>query len=176
VREESVPVPILIEIFDLKERLALLRKRAGQEKLKLPTDAARYMTQNIQSNASQVESAITRLMARSSVSGTEITLKYTQQTLADLTAAEASKVAADPLEKLLSQPFGTKLAKSKHQDPTSEDRHFVFCLPETRDGRKTRRVRHELQVNMRERERDRLARWDAFERESECRAKKRKQG
>ena len=56
------------------------------------------------------------------------------------------------------------------------DRSFVFCLLKTREGRKISRVRQELEVNMREREREQLARRDAYERELERRAKKRKRG
>ncbi len=174
MREESVPILILTP--DLATRVGILRKKAEQIKVKLPKEVALYIAQNVRSNASALEGALVRLMAHSSVTGTEITLKYTQQVLANLIAAEARKVTVDPLQKLLSQPFGTKVAKSKCQDPAAEDRHFVFCLMETRDGRKTSRVRHELQVNMRESERERLARRDAYERELERRAKKRKLG
>ena len=52
-------------------------------------------------------------------------------------------------------------AKIKRQGPTAADRHFVCCV---------------LEVNMRESERERLARWDAYERGLERRAKTRKQG
>jgi hypothetical protein len=174
VEEKSVPLLMLTP--DLATRVGILRKKAEQIKVKLPKDVALYIAQNIRSNASALEGALVRLMAHSSVTGTEITLKYTQLVLANLIAAEARKVAFDPLQKLLSQPFGTKEAKVRRQDPTTEDRHFVLCLMETQNGRKTRRVRHELQVNMRESERERLAGWDAYERELERRAKKRKQG
>jgi hypothetical protein len=176
VREESVPVPILIEVFDLQERIAHLRKRARQQNVTLPTDVARYTAQNIRSDASALEGALIRLMAHSSVTGTEITLKYTQKVLANLIAAETHKVAVNPLEKLLSQPIGAKLAKIRCQDPAAPDRHFVFCLMETRDERKARRVKLELQVNMRESEREELARRHSYELELERRTKNRKQG
>jgi hypothetical protein len=172
VREESVPNPL---IRDLAIKIAALQKRAEQEKVILPTDVALYIAQNVRSNASALEGVLVRLMAHSSVTGTEITLKYTQQVLAKFIAAEARKAAFDPLQQLLSRPLGTKEAKIRPQDPTAEDRHFVFCLQGTRAERKISQVRHELQVNMRESERERLARRDAYERELERRAKKRKQ-
>ena len=55
-------------------------------------------------------------------------------------------------------------------------KEIAQCSVKTREGRKTSRVRHELEVNMRESERERLARWDAYERELERRSKKRKLG
>jgi hypothetical protein len=170
VREESVPIQ---QIRDLAIKVAALRKRAEQKKVILPTDVALYIAQNVRSNASALEGALVRLMAHSSVTGTEITLKYTQQVLANFIAAEARKVAVDPLQKL-SLPLSTKEAKIRRQDPAAEDRYFVFCLLGIPDEGRTSRVRHELQVNMRESERERLARWDAYEHELERRAKKRK--
>jgi hypothetical protein len=76
---------------------------------------------------------------------------------------------------LLSQGFGRKEAKIKFQDPIAADRQFVFFL-KIRDGRKASRVRHALEVNLRESERQRLAHGDAYERDLERRSKKRKQG
>ncbi|MGA7424386.1 MAG: DnaA/Hda family protein [Candidatus Sulfotelmatobacter sp.] len=174
MREESVFNLILTP--DLEARVAVLRKKAEQVKLVLPTDVALYIAQNVRSSASALEGALVRLMAHSSVTGTEITLKYTQQVLANFIAAEASRAALDPLQKLLSQPIGPKSAQFKRPHPTEEDEHFVFCLLGIRDERKTSRARRELQVNMRESERERLARRDVYERELERRAKKRKQG
>ncbi len=169
--EESVPIP---QIRDLAGRVAALQKRAGQQKVVLPIDVALYIAQNVRSNASALETALIGLLAQSSVTGTEITLKYTQQVLANFIATEARKLDVDPPQKRLSLPLGTKEARIRPQDPTAADRDFFICLLGTRGDRRTSRVRLELQVNMRESERERLARRDAYEREMERRAKKRK--
>ena len=171
MREENVPIPM---IRDLAIKVTALQKRAKQLKLILPSDVALYIAQNVRSNASALEGALARFMAHSSVTGTEITLKYTQRLVANFIAAEARKLAVDPLQQLLSPPLSTKEAKIRPQDTAGEDHHFVFCLQGTRDERKISRVRHILQVNMRESERERLALRDAYERELERRAKKRK--
>lgn len=94
--------------------------------------------------------------------------------LANFIATEARKLDVDPPQKRLSLPLGTKEARIRPQDPTAADRDFFICLLGTRGDRRTSRVRLELQVNMRESERERLARRDAYEREMERRAKKRK--
>jgi len=173
MRDESAPN--MIPTPDFEAIVANLRKKAEQVKVKLPADVALYIAQNVRSNARALDLALIRLIAHSSLTGTAITLTYTQRVLKNFIDAQAHKVTVDPLQKLLSQQFGTKEAKIK-RDPTVADSDVVFCLLKIRDGRKTSRVRHELEVNMRESERVRLARRDVYERELECRAKKRKQG
>jgi hypothetical protein len=174
VTEKSVPN--LIQAFDLEAIVASLRMKAGQVKVKLPRDAALYIARNLRSNARAMESALMRLIAFSSTTGTAITLAYTQRVLKNFIDAHAGTGTVDPFQRSLSQQLVSKEAKVRPQGSTSADRQFVFCLLKIRDGRKTSRVRHELEVNMREGERERLARRDGYERDLERRAKKRKQG
>jgi Bacterial dnaA protein len=178
-------VPHLVLTSDLDARVAFLRKTAAQIKLILPEDVTLYLAQNVRPNANTLEGALVRLMAHSSVTGTKITLQYTQHVLANFIAAEARKAGVDPLQELPSlgsgkkasgtRGFGAREARVKGPDLAEADRHLVFCLVKTRGGRKTIQVRHELEVNMRESERERLARRDVYERELECNTKKRKQ-
>jgi len=173
VGEETIPN--LIPARYLETLVARLQKEAEQEQVKLPTDVALYITQNVRSNARALRGALVRLIAYSSLTGTAITLANTQRVLKNFIDGQAREVTAYPLRELLSQQFGTNEAKIK-RDPIAADNDFVFCLLKTQDRRKTSRVRHELEVNMRESERERLARRDVYERELERRVKKRKQG
>jgi hypothetical protein len=168
MQADSVPHPVLTP--DLDARVVFLRKTAAQIKLILPEDVTLYLAQNVRPNANTLEGALVRLMTHSWVTGTEITLQYTQHVLANFIAAEARKQAVEPIDPLRKLPslgsrtrgFGTKEARAKVQEPTDADRRFVFCLVKTRDGRKNSRVRHELEMNMRESERERLARRDLY--------------
>ena len=173
MREESVSK--LIQPPDFEAIAALLRKRAEQMEVKLPTDAALYIAQNVRSNAYALERALIQLGAYSALTGTAITLATSQRVLKNFIDAQAHEVSPFPLQELFSQQFITKEAKTK-RDPSATNSAFVLCLLKARDGRKTSRVRHELEVNRRESERERLARRDVYERELERRAKKRKQG
>ena len=179
--EESVPNPI--QAHELERMVAVLRKRAEQAKVTLPNEVAFYLAQNIRSSTRALEGALLRLIAHASMTGTAITLTYTRQVLKHFIDAEAHKVGVAQARKLLVDSFptmppeqsGTIEANIRRQDRVASAHDFVFCL-QTRDGRNNRRVRHQLEVNMRESERERLARWDAYERGLERRAKTRKQG
>lgn len=105
------------------------------------------------------------------MNGTQTSLViYVQRILKDLIEKEAH-AAVDLLRK---RQFGDQETEVGHMDSTVADQDFVVCLLETRK-RKSSLVKHELEVNIREHERGGLARRDAYERESECRAKKRRQ-
>jgi len=180
VEAQSVPSPIPAP--ELERMVAVLRKRAEQEKVTLPQDVAFYLAQNIRSSTKALEGALLRLIAHASTTGTAITLTYTRQVLKHFIDAQAHKVLVAQARKLLVDSFsemlpeqsGTIKADIRRQDRVVSDQDFVFCL-QARDGR-NRRVRHELEVNMRESERERLARWDVYEWGLVRRAKTRKQG
>jgi hypothetical protein len=149
------------------------QKKADRVDVKLPGDAALYIAQNVRLNERELEDALGRVMAYSSWAGTEKSLAFTQRVMKSFIDEQGREVALDSLPELTSPRFGAKKAKVRFHTP---DEGSVLCLLEGRDGRKARRARNELEVNLRERERQRLAHGDAYERELERRAKKRKLG
>jgi hypothetical protein len=165
----------LIQPTELETIVAILRKRVEQVKVMLPKDVAFDIAQNVRSNARTVDLGLNRLMAHSSVNSTGISLTYAQRVLENFIDSQARQATVDLFQKPLSQQFATEEGEIRRQNCTSPDKDLGFCLLQVREGRKTTRVRHELEVNMRERERERLARRDVYERELECRTQKRKQ-
>src|SRR6201993_4908751 len=59
---------------DLETKVAILQKKAEQEKVTLPTDVALYIASNIRSNVRELEGALIRLVAWCNLNRTEITL------------------------------------------------------------------------------------------------------
>lgn len=173
MRDENVPN--LIPRRYLGALVASLQKEAEQEQVKLPPDAARYIACNVRLNARALKDALRPVLAYSSLTGTEITLATTQRALQSF-IEEQGEIALDSVPEVTSQPFGAKKAKVRFHSPIAVENDFVLCLLEGRAGGKTSRVRCELQVNMRESERERLAKRDVYERELERRAKRGKLG
>src|SRR5215471_12302959 len=60
---------------DLETKVAILQKKAESEHVILPTDVALFIASNIRSNVRELEGALIRLTAYSSLTGTEITLQ-----------------------------------------------------------------------------------------------------
>src|SRR6201987_2757059 len=80
---------------DLETKVAILRKKAEEEKVTLPTDVALYIASNIRSNVRELEGALIRLVAHSSLIGAEITLPYAQQVLKHILDHEQKAVTIE---------------------------------------------------------------------------------
>jgi chromosomal replication initiator protein len=98
---------------DLETKGAILQKKAEQERVTLPTDVALFIAQNIRSNVRELEGALIRLVAHSSLIGAEITLGYTQQVLKNFIDSQARKVTIESIQKAVAEQFGLRLVEIK---------------------------------------------------------------
>jgi chromosomal replication initiator protein len=98
---------------DLETKVAILQKKAEQEKVALPTDVALYIASNIRSNVRELEGALIRLTAHASLIGAEITLPYAQQVLKNFIDSQARKVTIESIQKAVAEQFGLRLVEIK---------------------------------------------------------------
>jgi len=98
---------------DLETKVAILQKKAEQERVTLPTDVALYIASNIRSNVRELEGALIRLVAHSSLTGGEITLPYAQQVLKNFIDSQARKVTIESIQKAVAEQFGLRLVEIK---------------------------------------------------------------
>jgi chromosomal replication initiator protein len=98
---------------DLETKVAILQKKAEQERVTLPTDVALFIAQNIRSNVRELEGALIRLVAHSSLIGADITLPYTQQVLKNFIDSQARKVTIESIQKAVAEQFGLRLVEIK---------------------------------------------------------------
>jgi len=98
---------------DLETKVAILQKKSEQERVTLPTDVALFIASNIRSNVRELEGALIRLVAHSSLIGAEITLAYTQQVLKNFIDSQARKVTIESIQKAVAEQFGLRLVEIK---------------------------------------------------------------
>jgi chromosomal replication initiator protein len=98
---------------DLETKVAILQKKAEQERVSLPDDVALYIASNIRSNVRELEGALIRLVAHSSLIGAEITLPYCQQVLKNFIDSQARKVTIESIQKAVAEQFGLRLVEIK---------------------------------------------------------------
>jgi hypothetical protein len=167
-------IPKLIQATDLEKFVGLLQARAEQAKSTPGNDATFHIVQSARSNARPLERALSRLKAYSSENSTELTLTYAPRILKKF-EEQARKAGLNLIPLPPARESRTTEAGTARQYSTAADRDLAFCMLEAREAREPKRVRQQLEVNIRERERDGLACRDGYERGLECRAKKLKQ-
>jgi hypothetical protein len=168
--EQNSPNPV--RIAEVEAAAAILLKMAERARVNLPKYAAICIVLKVGPNAHDLELALNRLIAHSALTGTEITLASTRQVMKELIDAQAREAVDLLLQKERALRYGAKPPKIGPHYLPAADRNFAFLLLKTGNAGKISRVRQELEVNMREGERECLARRDPYERELECRAKR----
>src|SRR5690348_11093973 len=101
---------------DLETKVAILQKKAEQEKVTLPTDVALYIASNIRSNVRELEGALIRLVAHSSLIGAEVTLSTAQQVLKNFIDSQARKISVESIQKAVAEQFGLRLPEIKQKN------------------------------------------------------------
>jgi len=109
---------------DLETRVAILEKKAANEKLPLPPDVALYVAQSVRSNVRELEGCLTRLAALRSINNCEITLDFARQALHDLICSGQTKPDIDTIQKAVADFFHIRLADLKSKKRTQ---HIAFC-------------------------------------------------
>src|SRR3954467_15469259 len=98
---------------DLETKVAILQKKAESERVQLPTDVALFIASNIRSNVRELEGALIRLIAYSSLTGTEINIQTVQQVLKNFIDAQSRKVTIDSIQKSVAEQFGLRVPEIK---------------------------------------------------------------
>jgi chromosomal replication initiator protein len=109
---------------DLETRVAILQKKAEVENLKLPSEVALYVAQNVSSNVRELEGCLTRLGAVASMDKSDITLEFARQALKDLVRNHQAKPDVETIQRVVAEFFHIRLADLKSKKRTQ---HIAFC-------------------------------------------------
>ena len=93
---------------DLETKIAILQKKAENERFVLPDEVAEYIARAIKSNVRELEGALTRLMAYASLTGAAISLATAQQVLRNIIASQEKRVTIDLIQKRVSEHFNLR--------------------------------------------------------------------
>jgi chromosomal replication initiator protein len=105
---------------DLETKMAILDKKAESEGLKLPQEVRIFIATKTKSNVRELEGALTRLMAVSSLTKQPVTLAMAQQTLKHLSAAPERKVTVESILKAVAERFSMPPAQLKVKSNTKQ--------------------------------------------------------
>ena len=94
---------------DFETRVAILKKRAEIERVRLPDDVAYLMASRIKTNIREIEGSLTRMAAFCSLTGREMSVDVAQEVLSDLWGADEKVITIEHIQRKVSEFFGLKL-------------------------------------------------------------------
>src|SRR5947207_436191 len=108
---------------DLETKMAILDKKSEVEGVKLPDDVRTFMASKTKSNVRELEGALVKLIAYSSLTGTAINMPMAQQVLRHLVHAQDRKVTIDGIQKAVAERFDIKQNQLKEKSNTRQVVH-----------------------------------------------------
>jgi len=100
---------------DLETKMAILDRKAELEGVRLPQEVRVFIATKAKSNVRELEGALIKLIAYSSVTRTDITLDMAKQTLKHLTGAQERKISIDTIIRQVAERFSLQSAQIKQK-------------------------------------------------------------
>ena len=119
-----------IQAPDFETRMAILKKKADVEKLNVPNEVMVYVATKIKSNIRELEGALIRIVAYSSLTNREITVD----------------LASEALKDIISKKQGKHITIALIQDIVSN--YFNLRVEDLKSQRRTRNVAYPRQIAM----------------------------
>lgn len=98
---------------DLETKMAILAKKSEAQGVAVPDNVALFVATRIKSSIRDLEGALTRLIAYSSLTGAEISLPMAQQVLKSLLDMEERRVSIEHIQRVVCHEFGLSLTQLK---------------------------------------------------------------
>ncbi len=105
---------------DLETKMAILDKRAESENVNLPQDVRIFIATKTKSNVRELEGALTRLIAVSSLTGQPISMAMAQQTLKHLNAGNDRRITVDSIVRAVAEKFSMQPSQLKMKSNTRQ--------------------------------------------------------
>ena len=103
---------------DFETRVAILKKKAAVERVRLADDVAYLIASRIKSNIRELEGSLTRMIAFCALTGREMSIDLAQEVLADLWGDEEKIITIDQIQRKVCEVFGVKLSDLKAKNRT----------------------------------------------------------
>ena len=95
---------------DLETRIAILHKKAGAENVVIPDDVMLFIATNSKSNIRELEGALIRLVAYSSLTNEQITIDLARNVLRDSLNSRVTMITIDKIQENVAGYFGLRVS------------------------------------------------------------------
>jgi chromosomal replication initiator protein len=103
---------------DFETRVAILKKKAAVERVRLSDDVAYLIASRIKSNIRELEGSLTRMIAFCALTGRDMSVELAQEVLADLWGDEERIITIEQVQRKVSDFFGVKVSDLKAKNRT----------------------------------------------------------
>lgn len=104
---------------DLETRIAILRKKAKAENLEIPNEAMVYIANQIDTNIRELEGALIRVVAYSSLINEDISVHLTAEALKDIIPANRPKsITVEDIQRTVGEYYGLRIEDLKARKRT----------------------------------------------------------
>jgi chromosomal replication initiator protein len=107
-----------IQSPDLETRVAILKKKADVQNIRLPDDVAKHLAAVLKNNIRELEGGLMRLGAIASLTNTEITVEMAKNELKHLIDTREKMITNEVIQKLVAESFGVKMSDLKSKRRT----------------------------------------------------------
>ncbi len=101
---------IAIEPPELETRVAILKRKAVENRIQLPDEVAFFIAKRLRSNVRELEGALNRVIANANFTGRPITIDFVREALRDLLALQEKLVTIDNIQKTVAEYYKIKMA------------------------------------------------------------------
>ena len=103
---------------DFETRVAILKKKAEVERVRLPDDVAYLIASRIKANIREIEGSLTRMIAFCALSGREMSVELAHEVLADIWGEDEKVITIDHIQRKVGDFFGVKLSDLRAKNRT----------------------------------------------------------
>ncbi|MFT4571468.1 MAG: chromosomal replication initiator protein [Hyphomicrobiaceae bacterium] len=126
-----------IQAPDYETRIAILERKARDERIELPMEVAAFIAQVIETNIRDLEGALTRISAFSSLNDRPVTLDLAREMLASVSGESARVITLDEIEDGVTVHFGLKpgeLSARRRTKKVAEARQIAMYIMRNHSG------------------------------------------
>ncbi|HET8579655.1 MAG TPA: chromosomal replication initiator protein DnaA [Nitrospiraceae bacterium] len=98
---------------DVETRIAILRKKSEDEGIRLPEQVIQFLAENMKSNIRELEGALVRVGAYSSLTGQPITMEMAKNVLRDVIGDKKKIITMDDIQEAVATRFHVKIVELK---------------------------------------------------------------
>ena len=122
---------VAIEPPELEMRVAILLKKAEENKMKISEEVAFFIAKQIRSNVRELEGALNRILAMSNFTKSAIDITLAKDALKDLIAVRGRQVSVENIQKTVAEYFKIKISdmlSKKRSRNYSKPRQLAMAL------------------------------------------------